>query len=243
MTNQIISAVANDALGNIDIDGVVALVSSAEARNDAFCADSSSEEIAARWALDCVEEQDSYDERDIEATLDLLREHGADFCSTTALKIAVNTMHHFRRVYTVSVDGELQYESFASEQLASDFVSETYDDDLYLVKVAEMTEKEFHGRLTLSSLFDSETAKKIEDVIQKDDDPAELYRLIAAAEGQEWILDQYAKHVKFALLDGGYASDEEFHDVKLKSFPDFLSQLRKDIDFADDYDAALAKHN
>lgn len=150
-----------------------------------------------------------------------------------------------KNIFCVSDNGDLYTEQFDTREEANDFIDENFDDDdKYLVKVFEMTSSEHNGRLSLQDLFTN--PESIEKAIQLSGEDEKLYKYLAdasSAAGGEWIKKMYSDHFKFALLEGGYAYEEAFEEVKLMSFNEFLNYLRKEIDFAEDYDAALLKHN
>lgn len=123
--------------------------------------------------------------------------------------------------------------SFASKEEAEECIEECGEKG-YLMKAVKMTETEHKGRWVLNYFFDTEEAKELDKKIQESDEKEWLYKQIAGTgclpSHLYWLGDQYAGHFKFTLLEGGYASEEDFHEVKLISFREFLGKIIKDIE-------------
>ena len=142
-------------------------------------------------------------------------------------------------VICVSDNGSLVSEEFSSVPDAQKFIDGHCEEDQYLMKIHSMDRDLFLGRLALSRLFSSSDAIDIEKSIQSEDDPAEVYRQLALITSDSWVYQKYADDVKCYFIHG--PQDVE-NDWKFKGFVEYLTQLRKDIDFAEDYDKAFDKH-
>lgn len=129
--------------------------------------------------------------------------------------------------------GEFLNGIYEEKKEAIDEIASYDDDDAYLLEVYEMEESEYFGRVMLSQLYTTEEARDIDSAIQEQEiDQREwLYKQISnAGNGEEWMAALYAPHFKLSILHGGYATDEDFYEVKTKSFKEFLDDLRKKID-------------
>jgi hypothetical protein len=152
-------------------------------------------------------------------------------------------MNEIYCIYDKSTASFLEY-CFETEKEAQDEICSYEDEDAYLMSIFKMTENEFVARSSLCHLYSNEEAKFIEETIEKHDNKNWIYEQLASSldTSQEWITKKYSEHFKFALQKGGYATEEDFYAVELMSFKEFLNYLRKQIDFADDYDAACKKY-
>lgn len=144
--------------------------------------------------------------------------------------------------------GEEQFldDCFNSEADALAAISCYDDEEAYLMKAVQMSESEHKGRWFLNYLYASDDARALDKHIQAQDNKDYLYQQISATtdctSSTEWIAKLYAEHFKKALLEGGVATEEDFQEINLMPFKNFLNHLRKEIDFVDNYAEALAKH-
>ena len=114
-----------------------------------------------------------------------------------------------------------------------------------------MLPSEFVGRYALNELYSVEDARRLDAAIQDDlldKTSIWLYEQLGFCLGgcQKWIGAMYAAHFKEILLnEGEYAGyeGENYIDTPLLSFQGFLDYLRVQIDYAEDYDKARAKHS
>jgi hypothetical protein len=135
-----------------------------------------------------------------------------------------------KNIFCINDNGRLLNEIFDTVEEAKKEYESYIEDDQYLMSIHEMTELEFYGRISIGNIFSSSDANKVDTAIQVSEQPELSYLQIAMA-SDNWIGRLYADHFKFALIEGGYRTEDdfEFEFVELISFKEFLNKLRKRI--------------
>lgn len=148
-------------------------------------------------------------------------------------------------VYVINNNGELLPDFFESNLEAEEYITGCDDEDQYLMSVVKMTEIEFYGLLTIQNFFDNESERvDLKKAIDESGNSNFIYTQLAVIVSDNWVNDRYLQHVKFSLLSGGYITGEDsFESVDMLTFNDYCDKLRKEIDFAQDYDSALKKYS
>jgi hypothetical protein len=133
-----------------------------------------------------------------------------------------------KNIFCINDNGRLLNEIFDTVEEAKKEYESYVEDDQYLMSIHEMTELEFYGRISIGNIFSSSDANKVDTAIQVSEQP-ELSCLQIAMASDNWIGRLYADHFKFALIEGGYRTEDDFEFVELISFKEFLNKLRKRI--------------
>jgi hypothetical protein len=130
-----------------------------------------------------------------------------------------------KEIFAINDNGEVLDETFDSYQEAKDFIHSQDDEDAYLMRVVKMTEEEY--QLIQSLCYEmhwSSSQKKefLEKINDKDYFSEEEKDFIVTQYLNSGAIDflekDYLNHLYTSVVHGGYASDEDFYEVKLVEY-------------------------